>query len=131
MEDEQNMSGVRSILKRFQSECETSDEHVDKDLQTHYYKSTSQKVNDAVESLFASDEYQVLSHSKDRGEWTVQKNIRPSLFIVVTIITVRPFETAVDFKVSANGAKLSGTYPVLKGHIQSFYENLDKNLIKI
>ncbi|MGG3915760.1 cytosolic protein [Bacillus sp. es.034] len=125
------MSGIRTLLKRFQSECETSDQHEDKELQSRYYKSMHQGAFNAVLGLFSSSEYDVISQSKDRGEITVRKNGTPQLFIVATVITVRPLETAVDFKVSADKGKIFGTYTVLKAQINHYYHQLDGELKKV
>ncbi|MCC5801300.1 cytosolic protein [Rossellomorea vietnamensis] len=125
------MSGIRTLLKRFQSECETSDQHEDKELQSRYYKSMHQGAFNAVLGLFSSSEYEVISQSKDRGEITVRKNGMPQLFIVATVITVRPLETAVDFKVSADKGKIFGTYTVLKAQINHYYHQLDGELKKV
>ncbi|MCA1057785.1 cytosolic protein [Rossellomorea aquimaris] len=124
------MSGLRTLLKRFQSECETSDQHEDKELQSRYYKSMHQGAFNAVLGLFSSAEYDVISQSKDRGEITVRKNGTPQLFIVATVITVRPLETAVDFKISADKGKIFGTYTVLKAQISHYYHQLDSELTK-
>ncbi|MGG4166775.1 hypothetical protein [Rossellomorea vietnamensis] len=125
------MSGIRTLLKRFQSECETSDQHEDKELQSRYYKSMHQGTFSAVLGLFSSSEYEVISQSKDRGEITVRKNGTPQLFIVATVITVRPLETAVDFKISADKGKIFGTYTVLKAQINHYYHQLDSELKKV
>jgi hypothetical protein len=125
------MSGIRTLLKRFQSECETSDQHEDKELQSRYYKSMHQGAFNTVLGLFSSSEYEVISQSKDRGEITVRKNGTPQLFIVATVITVRPLETAVDFKISADKGKIFGTYTVLKAQISHYYHQLDSELTKV
>ncbi|MBN8191737.1 cytosolic protein [Bacillus sp. NTK074B] len=125
------MSGIRTLLKRFQSECETSDQHEDKELKSRYYKSMHQGAFHAVLGLFSSSEYEVVSQSKDRGEITVRKSGTPQLFIVATVITVRPLETAVDFKVSADKGKIFGTYTVLKAQISHYYHQLDSELTKV
>ena len=125
------MSGLRTLLKRFQSECETLDRHEDPDLQSHYYKSMHTGAFNAVLELFSSSEYEVLSQSKDRGEITVRKNGTPRLFIVATVITVRPLETAVDFKVSADKGRIFGTYTVLKAQINHYYQRLNSDLTRV
>ncbi|MCP3741307.1 cytosolic protein [Rossellomorea sp. BNER] len=124
------MGVVQSLLRRFNTECETSDQPADEELKTHYYKSAFDKVYRSVLDLFLTEQFKVISDSKERGEVTIQKIGRPPLFIVVTIITVRPFETAVDFKISTDGKKLSGTYPLLKQEALSYYEKLDGQLIR-
>ena len=125
------MSGIRTFLKRFQSECETSDQHDDLDLRSHYYKSMQQGTFNTVAELFSSPNYEILSQSKDRGEITVRKKGTPQLFIVATVISVRPLETAVDFKISTDKGKIFGTYTVLKAQIKHYYQKLDSQLTKV
>jgi hypothetical protein len=125
------MSGLKTLLKRFQSECETSDRNEDPDLRSRYYKAMHGAAYSAVLELFSSSEYEVISESKERGEITVRKNGTPRLFIVATVITVRPLETAVDFKVSADRGKIFGTYTVLKAQIGHYYSRLDSRMTKV
>lgn len=48
----ERMSRKPSIFQRFQKNCETSDDHFDKDLKSHYYKSSFDKVLTTVEDMF-------------------------------------------------------------------------------
>ncbi|VXB90495.1 conserved hypothetical protein [Bacillus sp. 349Y] len=125
------MSGIKTLLKRFQSECETSDKQEEEVLQTHYYKSMQSGTFNAVLELFSSSQYDILSESKDRGEITIRKNGTPQLFIVATVIGVRPLETAVDFKLSTDKGKILGTYSVLKAQIKNYYDVLDGKLTRV
>ncbi|WP_421380392.1 cytosolic protein [Bacillus salacetis] len=114
----------------FKSDIETSDSNADKELQTRYYKSAQDKVFQAVLDLFSSKEYKVTGESRERGEITVEKSGFPGYFIVATAINVAPFESAVDFKVSAE-KKVPGSYPKMKQEIASFYQVLDSRLKRI
>ncbi len=125
------MSGIRALFNRYKSECETGDQHVDTELRTHYYKSGFDKVFQKVVELYSSSSYRVMSESKDRGEITIEHNGNPNLFIVVTIVTVRPFETAVDFKLSTRSFSPLGNHPRLKKFVLTYYAELDKELTKI
>ncbi|MGM0843989.1 MAG: cytosolic protein [Bacillota bacterium] len=111
----------------FKSDIETSDSTQDKGLKTRYYKSSQDKLFQAVLDLFASGTYKVIAESRERGEITVEKGGFPGYFIVVTIINVAPFESAVDFKVSAE-KKVPGLYPKMKQEIASFYKILDSKV---
>lgn len=68
--------------------------------------------------------------SKDRGEISVSMTSRPKAFIIVTVIQVRPFQTAVDFMVSSEIFSIFGLYPTLKKLVLRFYQELDKQLPK-
>lgn len=121
------MGVFTSIMTIFKSDVETSDSTQDKAIQTHYYKSAQDKVFQAVLDLFASGGYKVIAESRERGEITVEKGGFPGYFIVVTAINVAPFESAVDFKISAE-KKVPGLYPKMKQEIASFYKILDSRL---
>lgn len=125
------MSKKQSIFLRFQKNCETSDDHFDKQLKSHYYKSSFDKVFTAVQELFEKNpNMKVNSTSKERGEIAVSMKNSPHAFIVATVIQVRPFQTAVDFMVSSEKFSIIGLYPTLKKAILQLYSELDKQLPK-
>ncbi|WP_136035745.1 cytosolic protein [Bacillus salacetis] len=114
----------------FKSDIETSDSTADKQLKTHYYKSAQDKVFQAVLDLFSSSDYKVIGESRERGEVTAEKRGFPGYFIVVTSINVAPFESAVDFKISAE-KKIPGSYPKMRQEIISHYNVLDSRLKRV
>ncbi|WP_335872690.1 cytosolic protein [Bacillus sp. 2205SS5-2] len=120
------MGSFKRAFIRFSQECETSDSNLDKELRTKYYKSSFDKAFAAVEELFAAKEYTIQSISKDHGEILVGK--KGKLFIVATVLTVRPFETAVDFKVTSEKMILTGAYPKLKSEVLALYNGLNQKL---
>jgi len=123
------MSQRKSIFQRFFKECETRDDHFDPDLKSHYYRTSFDKVFQAVEELFrANPAMEITSVSRERGEIAIHMNKSPNAFIVATIIQVRPFETACDFMVSSEKFSITGLYPTLKKLILQFYAELDKKL---
>jgi hypothetical protein len=127
----ERMSRKPSIFQRFQKNCETSDDHFDKDLKSHYYKSSFDKVLTTVEDMFKKDPaMKITAVSKDRGEISISMTSRPKAFIIVTVIQVRPFQTAVDFMVSSEIFSIFGLYPTLKKLVLRFYQELDKQLPK-
>ncbi|MCH1627299.1 cytosolic protein [Fredinandcohnia quinoae] len=111
------------------SHSETSDNHWDELLKSHYYKSTNKKTIDAVKSVIEGlDGYHITSISEERGEMSVSVKKRKKAFVVVTIISVRPFETAVDFAVSTDTKVLPTDFGFSRKVIKELYENLDKAL---
>lgn len=121
------MGVFSSIITIFKFDIETSDSNPDKELKTRYYKSAQDKVFQAVLDLFSSSDYRVISESRERGEITVEKSGFPGYFIVVTAINVAPFESAVDFKISAD-KKIPGSYAKMRQKITSYYQVLDSRL---
>ncbi|AVM24973.1 cytosolic protein [Bacillus pumilus] len=119
-------------FKRFMSNhTETSDEHPVSELKSHYYKSTNAQALQAVEAILSrNDSYQVTSVSAERGEISANIRMQKKAFLVATVISIRPFETAVDFNVTTETA-----LPTDFGHSQkvvlSLYDELDKQLPRI
>lgn len=111
------------IAKYISNHSETSEDHKDESLVTHYYKAKHDDVFRAVEKMFSSPS-EIIAVSKERGEITVKYKGKRRAFVVATIIMVRPFRTAVDFSVTNE----SGV-PVDFGHsrnlIVQFYKKLD------
>ncbi|GGB27706.1 cytosolic protein [Virgibacillus dakarensis] len=95
------MSLKNIIVKYFNNHAETSENHHDTTLQTHYYKTTKDKGLQMVEEYFSkSGAYQVNSVSKEHGEISAYVKKGRKAFIIVTIIMVRPYQTAIDFSVT-------------------------------
>ncbi|KUP05565.1 hypothetical protein Q75_11400 [Bacillus coahuilensis p1.1.43] len=115
----------RDMFRRFQQECETSDHHKENTLQTHYYKASVDHVFQSVESLIKANGYTIQTVSKEHGEIMAGKG---KVFLVSTILVLRPFEVAVDFKLTTDKGSLTGAYPKLRGEIEEFYKMLDKDL---
>ncbi|MDM5299041.1 cytosolic protein [Bacillus pumilus] len=123
---------VSQKLKRFMSNyTETSDDHPVAELKSRYYKSTNSQVFQVVEAMLSRHElYQVTSVSAERGEISANLRSPKKAFLVATVISIRPFETAVDFNVTTET-----TLPTDFGYSQkivlSLYEELDKLLPRI
>ncbi|MBD3860312.1 cytosolic protein [Bacillus sp. 28A-2] len=110
---------------------ETSDHHSVSELKSRYYKSTNAQAFQAVEAILSrNDSYQVTSVSAERGE--ISANIRKpkKAFLVATVISIRPFETAVDFNVTTETA-LPTDFGYSRKTVLSLYEELDKQLPRI
>jgi hypothetical protein len=119
------MSILRNLFLRFNKQIETTDRYSDAKLQTHYYKGTFKQVFESVEKIFREDaDCRVTTVSKEHGEIAVEVTKPIPCFLVATVVSVKPLETAVDFNISSERFLISGTYPVLKKRIVSYYDKL-------
>ncbi|WP_226583618.1 cytosolic protein [Halobacillus litoralis] len=114
---------MKAFISRYLSNhSETSEKHKDSALVTHYYKARHDEIFRAVEGLFSVPS-EVVASSKERGELTVKYKGKRKAFIVVTIIMVRPFQTAVDFSVTTDSGG-----PVDFGYSRNLIVQLYKKL---
>lgn len=121
------MSILKDLFIRFSKQVETSDHQKDSSLNTHYYKATFNQIFPTIEELFRQDaDCRITTVSKDHGEIAVEINKPIPCFLIVTVVTVRPMETAVDFKISSEKFSPIGLYPVLRKRLISFYERINK-----
>jgi tetrahydromethanopterin S-methyltransferase subunit A len=121
------MAKLGNLFIRFKKQIETSDKIADDSLKTHYYKAKFNQLFDSVEKLFHEDaDCTVTTVSKERGEIAVEISKPISCFLIVTIVAVRPIETAVDFNISSEKFSLTGSYPALKKRINSYYERINQ-----
>lgn len=119
------MSLKNVINKYFSKQRETSDNHSDPTLQTHYYRASKEDALAKVKTyLKQNNNYDVQSISEEYGEIIVNKK---SLFIIISIITVSPFKTAIDFTVTSNSMPLIELGASTKC-IQHLYKEFDKLL---
>lgn len=117
------------ISKYFSNHSETSEQHKDPDLVTHYYKAKRDDVYRAVEKLFPSPS-EIMASSKERGELTIKYKGKRRAFVVATIIMVRPFRTAVDFSVTTeSGGPIDFGYS--RNTIVQFYKKLDSQFAPV
>ncbi|MFD1335234.1 cytosolic protein [Oceanobacillus iheyensis] len=122
------MSIGYKIRNFFSNHAETKDRHVDKKLQTHYYKSSKDSVMKVIESYFASkDTYSINAVSKEHGEVSATTKKGKRVFIVATIIMVRPYHTAIDFSVTTESL-LQLDFGHSSKVIQELYEHINKEL---
>jgi len=118
----------QTLKKYFGNRAETGEEHVDKTLQTRYYKTTKDRALDSLESLFKNSQtYKLNSISNDHGEISLLKTKGRKAFIVVTVIMVKPFQTAVDFSVSSESI-LPFDFGYSTKLIQELYDLVNKDL---
>lgn len=121
------MSIIRDLFIRFTKKIETSDDQKDSSLSTHYYKATFNQVFQSVEELFRQDaDCRIVTVSKDHGEIAIEINKPIPCFLIVTVISVRGLETAVDFNISSEKFSPIGLYPILRKRLISYYEKMNK-----
>lgn len=121
------MSFVRNMMKQFNRQCETKENHVEEELKTRYYRVNLQSLFQSVKEILQNDTHaKIVSESIDHGEIAVEINRGKKMFVIITIITVKPYETAVDINVSTEQTVLLGAYPSLKAEITRIYGELDK-----
>lgn len=117
---------MKQILAKFISNhAETSDHHWNTSLQTHYYKTTKDKALARIEDLFnKSQNYSVQAISKEHGEISAYYK---KTFIIATVISVRPYQTAIDFSVTTETA-LPMDFGNSTKVIEQLYAQLNKEL---
>ncbi|WP_066050346.1 hypothetical protein [Robertmurraya korlensis] len=121
------MSFVKNIIRQFNRQCETKENHVDEELKTRYYRVNLQSLFQSVKEIIENDQHaKLVSESIDHGEIAVEINRGKKMFAIITIITVKPYETAVDINVSTEQTVLMGAFPSLKAEIIRIYQELDK-----
>lgn len=122
------MSFRQKTAKYFSNHAETSENHIDATLQTHYYKTTRDKGLSLLENYFNNNgNYHINAISKDHGEISATIVKGKKAFIVATVIMVRPHQTAVDFSVTTESV-----FPFDLGYstkiIQQLYQQINKEL---
>jgi hypothetical protein len=115
-------------IKRFFSDhTETKENHELESLQTRYYKVKNDVLMKKIEELInGSNKYKLLGVSIERGEISANIKKPQKGLIVFTVVSVRPFRTAVDLSVSFDtliGIDFGRSQRV----IQSLYTDIDKH----
>lgn len=122
------MSFKSTLARIFTNHAETRDHHEDQRLRTRYYKTTKDKGLKFLEDYFLkSNSFKLNALSKDHGEISVISKKGKKVFIVATVIMVRPFHTAIDFSVTTETI-----IPIDFGYsnrlIENFYDDIGKEL---
>ncbi|MEH7114650.1 hypothetical protein V7124_20175 [Neobacillus niacini] len=121
------MSMFGNFFIRFRKQIETSDHQKDSTLTTHYYKATFNQLFKSVEDLFRQDaDCRITTVSKDHGEIAVEINKPIPCFLIVTVVSAKPMETAVDFNISSEKFSPIGLQPILRKRLISYYEKINK-----
>jgi hypothetical protein len=117
----------KPFFSRYQKHCETKEDHYDDQLKTRYYKASFNQLFESAEEILRADQaVKVTSVSKDHGEIAAEVNAGFPAFLIMTIITVKPYQTAVDFYLSTERFSITGANPVLKKEILRLYDKLNQ-----
>jgi hypothetical protein len=122
------MSLLKSITGRYEKFSGTSENNRDEQLKTRYYKTNFNQMFQSVEDLLKADpSFRVTSVSKEHGELSAELKGKLPAFLTATIITTKPFETAVDLHISTEKFSLAGVNPALKQELVKIYQKLDRS----
>ncbi|AOM82271.1 DUF1499 domain-containing protein [Salisediminibacterium beveridgei] len=121
--------GIKENLKKiFSKHTETREEHADERFQTRYYKTMPDKAIKELHQIFERGEgFEVRDYSEERGEMIVHVNKGKRMLMVVTVIMVRPYRTAIDFSV-ATETFLFSDFGISGKMIQVMYDELDQRM---
>ncbi|MCM3730986.1 cytosolic protein [Fictibacillus nanhaiensis] len=118
----------RKLQNLMENHAETSEQHLDERLRTHYFKVNKAEVMKAIKQILDEDtNFRELGFSEERGEATFEVRQPKNAFIVITAVTVRPNHTAVDLNVSTESA-LPFNFGNNQRLISSIYEILKQRL---
>jgi hypothetical protein len=123
------MQKLKTVLS---NHTETRENHGDEALRSRYYKTTSKNALKSLQELFKSIEgMSVKSVSEEHGEIAVQVHKGKKAFMIVTVISVRPFETAVDFSVTTDTKILPFDFGYSRSLVIKMYERINKTMVYI
>jgi hypothetical protein len=126
------MGLLQSIRQIFSNHCETSDQHEDLSLRTHYYKTTSAHAFSQMKSLIEElDGFELLSTSEEHGELSVNVKKGKKAFMVISVISVRPFETAVDLSITTETAFIPVDFGYSKVLAKKMYELTNQKMVLV
>jgi hypothetical protein len=95
----------KKLQNLMDSHAETSETHVDESLRTHYFKANKKEVLREIKKIIENDSnFRELGFSEDRGEVTFEAQEPKNAFVVMSVITVQPYRTAVDITASTESA---------------------------
>lgn len=118
----------RKLQNLMENHAETSEQHLDERLRTHYFKANKAEVMKVIKQILDEDtNFRELGFSEERGEATLEVRQPKTAFIVITAVTVRPNHTAVDLNVSTETA-LPFNFGNNQRLISSIYETLKQRL---
>jgi hypothetical protein len=120
---------VQKLKHLFSNHCETHERHPDEQLKSRYYKTTHATAVKTIKELIEKlPGFQLLSVSEERGEISFSVHRGKKAFVVVTVISVRPFETAIDFSVTTETKWLPIDFGFSRNLVIELYQKLDERL---
>ncbi|WP_034670903.1 cytosolic protein [Ectobacillus panaciterrae] len=125
------MSIIAKVKQFFTTQAETTDTHKYEQLRSRYYKTNTQNALKVTEEMLQGiKDCRITSVSPERGEISAAFTGKTKALLVVTVVTIRPFETAVDFMVFTETV-LPTDFGFSKRLIIDLYNMLDKRLVFI
>ncbi|WP_100373725.1 DUF1499 domain-containing protein [Bacillus sp. FJAT-45037] len=120
--------GILDKIKQLTStRAETSESHADKQMRTHYYKISRDKAIDAVDQVIQAAGWKIKKIEKERGEIIAYPTTNNKSILIVTIVTVKPFRTAIDFACSSD-TMLPTDFGKSKKTVIHLYELINKEI---
>ncbi|TLS39153.1 cytosolic protein [Pseudalkalibacillus caeni] len=117
-----------SIKSLLTNRAETSENHPEEKLKTHYFKVPKDRaMKQCAETLLKNGNCELLSESPERGEMVFKLTKPKKALIVVTVISVQAFRTAIDFSVSTE-TPLPVDFGFSRKFITNTYDELKKQL---
>ena len=119
------------IKEFFSNRSETGERHQIEALKTHYFKATKEQAFTEAKSILQKHyKGEIVTNSPERGEFVFQVKGPKKALIVVTVVTVRAYTTAVDFSVSSE-TPLPVDFGFSKKVIETIYSDMKKKLTLI
>ncbi|WP_100405075.1 DUF1499 domain-containing protein [Bacillus solitudinis] len=119
-----------SLMMFFSARAESSEKHFIEELKTRYYKTSKDKAIEAVESVLNKEGLKVKRIEAERGEVIATSQSGQKVLLIATVVTVRPFRTAVDFSCSKETI-LPSDFGYSRKKVIKLYQMLDKELTYI
>ncbi|MCM2675253.1 DUF1499 domain-containing protein [Alkalicoccobacillus plakortidis] len=107
--------------------AETGEKHSIEALQTRYYKGNKDKIIEGIEAVVKESGYKLKRTERERGEMIIEQVSGQKFLLVASVITVRPFKTAVDFSCS-HSTVLPSDFGKSRKMLVAMYSKLDKQL---
>ena len=118
----------QTLKKWFSTSIETRENHEVETFRTRYYKVMKDKAIQEVQAMIDQKQgYEVKSVSEDHGEIIVNIRKGKKAFMVVTVIMVRPYRTAIDLSISTE-TPLFTDFGNSRKVAEALYKELDKRL---
>ncbi|MDY0396954.1 cytosolic protein [Virgibacillus halophilus] len=128
MELKKRMSFRNFIGTYFNNHAETSEHHYNASLQSRYFKTNKTNALAALEEmLHKSGEFSIHAISEEHGEISAHKRKGKKAFMVITVVMVRPYRTAIDFSVTTESI-LPFDFGYSSKLIQRLYNQLEQEL---
>lgn len=113
---------LKQLKNALGTHFETKDHHEQSMLKTQYFKSTKDRlIKGCKEVIQADPELKIIAESAERGEISVQLLGKKKGLLVISIISVSPLKTAVDFSLTIDNGLNFG---FAEARIQKFYKKL-------